>query len=130
MNRRSLAWIAGGAVLVVAVVVTVLVTVGSSSPTDVAEEWVQAAGKGDLAAVKQLSCDQLDHALDGGKAEALRAFKDDGFDFEAEQIDGDHAQVLVKNQMTHLPRRFKLVDESGWKVCDPFTIDFTGQDPE
>ncbi len=127
MSRKSALWIAGGAVaVVVAVVVTVLLVVGSSTPTDVAGEWVKAASRGDLATVKEWSCDKLDRELDGGKAEALQGFQDGEYDFANERIDGDHAEVFVTYRMTQLPRRFTLVDESGWKVCEPFMIDFRG----
>ncbi|MEV4313428.1 hypothetical protein [Actinocrispum sp. NPDC049592] len=130
MSRKNALWIAGGAVAVVAaVVVTVLLLVGSSTPTDVAGEWVNAASQGDVATVKQVSCDKLVRELDGGKAEALQGFADGEFDLTNERIDGDHAEVFVTNRMTQLPRRFTLVKESGWKVCEPFTIDFRGPPP-
>jgi hypothetical protein len=127
MTRKTVLWIAAGLVMLAAIVVTVLLTVGGSTPTGVVDGWIKAASKGDLATVKRLSCQQLTERIDRQEVPLVDGKipgYDDGVDLSGERIDGDKAEVVVTNRISLLKHRFHLVKESGWKVCDPFEIFF------
>jgi hypothetical protein len=127
-NRRPLIiGIVAAAAVIIAVVVAVVLAAGGSSgsPKDVAQAFIDAAKRGDVAAAKDLVCARLADQV-SGTDNPLAKFP---ATVTAEVTDvteqGDTATATVKVNMSgpnglslSMPIRLPMVREHGdWKVC-------------
>lgn len=111
---------------VVLLVVILVLTLGSATPTSVAQRYIAAAEDGDLDTLRSLTCGQLksdfdvpDSEVEEAAAQLTEFFSQHDFEFLGEVIDGDKATVTIRitGPEEDSTGEMKLVDEEGWKVC-------------
>lgn len=127
-NRTGLILgLCGGGFGVVVLVVILILTLGGSSPSSVADRFIAASMAGDLDALQSVICraDQEEFdSLSPSEQELLAEMvieSLDGREYEilGEVIDGNEAVVTVKvfDSDGVTTEELTLVNEDGWKVC-------------